>query len=62
MMTQPYFGTLCQESEAALALSILLIPLEVIVLALAGYQVSLEKKLGSAQQSYYPKGASPAMS
>lgn len=44
MTAQPYFGTLCRESKTALYLSIILIPIEAVVLSLAGYQLTLEKK------------------
>src|SRR5271169_898683 len=37
MTQEPYFGTLCKESKAALYMTIAMIPLQVIVLLLAGY-------------------------
>ncbi|TLS27581.1 hypothetical protein PpBr36_05182 [Pyricularia pennisetigena] len=43
MVQNPHFGTLCKESWAGLYLSILLIPVEVAVLAVAAYQAKLEK-------------------
>ncbi|TLD20737.1 hypothetical protein PspLS_08343 [Pyricularia sp. CBS 133598] len=43
MVQNPHFGTLCKESWAGLYLTILLIPVEVAVLAVAAYQAKLEK-------------------
>ncbi|KAK2590238.1 hypothetical protein QQS21_012084 [Conoideocrella luteorostrata] len=51
MSTRPHFGTLCKESQAALALAVLLVPLELIILATAGFQVILEKKAGTVARS-----------
>ncbi|KAH0495777.1 hypothetical protein TgHK011_009308 [Trichoderma gracile] len=45
MRTQPHFGTLCRQSEAGVALSVLLVPLEAAILAVAGYQVVLERQV-----------------
>ncbi|KAL6871941.1 hypothetical protein J3F83DRAFT_713818 [Trichoderma novae-zelandiae] len=44
MRTQPHFGTLCKQSQAGVALAVLLVPLEAAILALAGYQAVLERQ------------------
>jgi len=44
MNSQPHFGTLCSESKVSLYLSILMIPLETIILAVAAWGVVAEKK------------------
>lgn len=44
MTAQPYFGTLCRESKTALYLSVMMVPVEAVVLSLAGYQLMLEKR------------------
>ncbi|EGR46496.1 uncharacterized protein TRIREDRAFT_65741 [Trichoderma reesei QM6a] len=44
MRTQPHFGTLCRQSEAGVALAVLLVPLEAAILAVAAYQVVLERQ------------------
>ncbi len=43
MSQRPHFATLCKESQAGLYLSILLIPVEALVLALASWQLKLQK-------------------
>jgi len=43
MSQRPQFGTLCKESYAGLYLSILLIPVEALVLAVAGWQMKVER-------------------
>ncbi|KAL0931681.1 uncharacterized protein CTRU02_212634 [Colletotrichum truncatum] len=48
MMTRPHFGTLCKQSKAGLYLSILLIPVEAIILGAGAYQIILEKNLSRA--------------
>lgn len=63
MMQQPYFGTLCKESQAGLALSILLVPLEAIVLGVAVFQMVVKKQLdGMVVERRVQKQASPALS
>ncbi|KAI8962483.1 hypothetical protein F5Y11DRAFT_191564 [Daldinia sp. FL1419] len=44
MGAKPHFGTLCNESRAALYLSVILVPVELIVFTVAGYQSMLERK------------------
>ncbi|KAI1378198.1 hypothetical protein F4677DRAFT_385860 [Hypoxylon crocopeplum] len=44
MSAKPHFGTLCNESQTALYLSVILVPVELIVLTVAGYQSILERK------------------
>ncbi|KAG5948473.1 hypothetical protein E4U53_006274 [Claviceps sorghi] len=51
MTTRPYFGTLCKESQAALAIALVLVPLELIVLASACFQVVLERRIGGMIRS-----------
>lgn len=46
MSTKPHFGTLCKESRIGLTLATLLVPLEVMILAISGFQVTLDKKVG----------------
>ncbi|KAK1987040.1 hypothetical protein LZ30DRAFT_580870 [Colletotrichum cereale] len=43
MMTRPHFGTLCKQSKAGLYLSVLLIPVEAIVLGAGAYQMIVER-------------------
>ncbi|TDZ23976.1 hypothetical protein Cob_v002847 [Colletotrichum orbiculare MAFF 240422] len=45
MMSRPHFGTLCKQSKAGLYLSILLVPIETIILGAGGYQTILEMNL-----------------
>ncbi|KAI1810904.1 hypothetical protein GGS20DRAFT_144264 [Poronia punctata] len=61
MNVQPYFGTLCRQSKAALYLAVILVPLELITLTVAGVQMSLERKAGAFHASA-PKVSSPALS
>lgn len=60
MRTEPHFGTLCRQSEAALYLSVILVPVEFVVLVVAGVQMSLERKA----RGFVPaqKMSSPALS
>jgi hypothetical protein len=58
MTTSPHWGVLCRESEAALYMSIAMIPLQLIIVGLAGYSYLADKK---AQIIVERKG-SPAMS
>ncbi|KAF4983883.1 hypothetical protein FZEAL_824 [Fusarium zealandicum] len=62
MTTQPHFGTLCKQSRAGVALSVLLVPLEAIILGLAAYQFILERQVGLATRGPGPKTGRPAMS
>lgn len=48
MSARPHFSTLCNESRTALYLSVILVPVELIVLTIAGYQSTLERKSISA--------------
>jgi hypothetical protein len=48
MTVKPHFGTLCRESKTALYLSVILVPLEAIILSLASYQFILERKVDTA--------------
>lgn len=43
MMERPHFATLCKESWAGVYMSVLLVPIEALVLAAAGWQLKLEK-------------------
>ncbi|QPH16649.1 hypothetical protein C2857_001338 [Epichloe festucae Fl1] len=55
MSTRPRFGTLCKESQVALALAVVLVPLELIVLATACFQAVLARKTGGMAR---PRGCS----
>jgi len=60
MSVQPYFGTLCRQSKAALYLSVILVPVELILLTVAGVQMGLERKASGFEPSHKP--SSPALS
>jgi hypothetical protein len=60
MNLQPYFGTLCRQSKAALYLAVILVPLELITFTVAGVQMALERKAGAFQPAAKP--SSPALS
>lgn len=62
MMTKPHFGTLCKQSEVGLALSVLLVPLEAIILGVAVYQTILQRQLQTATRGSERKTGSPALS
>ncbi|KAI1800044.1 hypothetical protein F4811DRAFT_57325 [Daldinia bambusicola] len=57
---KPHFGTLCSESRTALYLSVILVPIELIVFTVAGYQSILERKALSFIPSH--KAGSPVPS
>lgn len=46
MSTKPHFGTLCKESRIGLSLATLMVPLEVMILAISGFQMTLDRKVG----------------
>lgn len=50
MMTRPHFGTLCKQSKAGLYLSILLIPIEAIIVGMGGYQMMLEWNISKSNR------------
>ncbi|KAJ2983482.1 hypothetical protein NUW58_g6243 [Xylaria curta] len=60
MTLEPHFGTLCQQSEVALYLAVILVPVEAITLMVAGVQMALERK----SRAFVPaqKPSSPALS
>jgi len=60
MTQEPHFGRLCKESETALYLTIALLPLEVLVMGLAGTSFLQEKKASSFEERKH--SSSPAMS
>lgn len=63
MASEPHFKTICHESETGLYLSIILLPLQVIVVALAAVTVVGEKKArAQVLENGREKGASPALS
>ncbi|KAF6844938.1 hypothetical protein CMUS01_00604 [Colletotrichum musicola] len=64
MAQRPHFGTLCKQSQAGLYLSVLLIPIEVIVLGAGAYQMVLEKNVSRASvvAQRRPKSGSPVPS
>ncbi|KZL83780.1 hypothetical protein CI238_08170 [Colletotrichum incanum] len=43
MVTRPHFGTLCKQSKAGLYLSVLLLPIEAIILGAGVYQMILQR-------------------
>ncbi|GKT53347.1 hypothetical protein ColTof4_05528 [Colletotrichum tofieldiae] len=45
MVTRPHFGTLCKQSKAGLYLSVLLLPIEAIVLGAGVYQMILQRNV-----------------
>ncbi|KAI2631020.1 hypothetical protein GGR54DRAFT_181889 [Hypoxylon sp. NC1633] len=59
MSSKPHFGSLCNQSQTALYLSVILVPVELIVLTVAGYLSILERK-SIAMPS--PKSGSPVPS
>ncbi|GKT43948.1 uncharacterized protein ColSpa_04129 [Colletotrichum spaethianum] len=46
MVTRPHFGTLCKQSKAGLYLSVLLLPIEAIILGAGAYQMILQRNIG----------------
>ncbi|KAK5636981.1 hypothetical protein RRF57_012693 [Xylaria bambusicola] len=60
MRIEPYFGTLCRQSQTALYLSVILVPVELVTLAAAGVQMSLERKASVFVPEHKP--SSPALS
>ncbi|KAG4257124.1 hypothetical protein FPRO03_04134 [Fusarium proliferatum] len=63
MNVQPHFGTLCKQSRAGVALSVMLVPVEAIILGLAAYQFTLEKRFDlGARGPSRRKAGSPALS
>ncbi|KAI1419141.1 hypothetical protein F5Y12DRAFT_721094 [Xylaria sp. FL1777] len=61
MKLEPHFGTLCKQSQTALYLSVILIPIELITLAAAGAQMSFERKARVFVPARKPS-SSPALS
>jgi hypothetical protein len=57
MTRAPYWNVLCKESEAALYMSITMIPLQLIIVGLAGFTILAEKKT-----PFVTKKGSPALS
>jgi hypothetical protein len=45
MIQEPHFGPLCQQSKAGLVLVVVLVPLQLVVVAMAAHQVVLDKRL-----------------
>lgn len=62
MNVQPHFGTLCKQSRAGVALSVMLVPVEAIILGLAAYQFTLEKRFDLGARGPSRKAGSPALS
>ncbi|TVY83264.1 hypothetical protein LSUE1_G002159 [Lachnellula suecica] len=58
MDTKPHWGTLCKESKAALYLTVMLIPLEALILGTVAFGAFVEKK----QVIIHERKGSPAMS
>ncbi|TGJ79657.1 hypothetical protein E0Z10_g9100 [Xylaria hypoxylon] len=61
MRLEPYFGTLCKQSQTALYLSVILVPVEFITLVAAGVQMGLERKARAFVPARKPS-FSPALS
>jgi hypothetical protein len=51
MVTRPHFGTLCKQSRAGLALAVFLVPLEVIVLGVALYELGVRRSINAGSSS-----------
>ncbi|KAJ4311676.1 hypothetical protein N0V84_010311 [Fusarium piperis] len=62
MTTQPHFDTLCKQSQAGVALSVLLVPVEAIILGLAAYQFTLRRQLNLTARGPGRKAGSPVLS
>lgn len=63
MMSQPYFGTLCKQSKAGVALAIFLVPLQALIMGVAVFQLVVQKKLdGMVAERQERKQHSPALS
>ncbi|KAI0184671.1 hypothetical protein EV127DRAFT_515941 [Xylaria flabelliformis] len=60
MRIEPHFGTLCKQSKTALYLAVILIPVEFIILTVAGAQMAMERKTKAFVPA--PKPSSPALS
>ncbi|TQV92596.1 hypothetical protein V2A60_009068 [Cordyceps javanica] len=45
MDSHPHFGTLCKESKAALTLATLLVPVEALIIGVAGYEAVLLRRI-----------------
>lgn len=43
MTQKPHFSTLCRQSKGGVVLSVILVPLELIVLVVAAYQLKVER-------------------
>ncbi|KAI0005708.1 hypothetical protein F4779DRAFT_620930 [Xylariaceae sp. FL0662B] len=59
MKSRPHFGTLCRESQTALYLSVILVPVELIIFTVASYQWALERKATSVMRPR--KSGSPTL-
>lgn len=62
MQAEPHFDTLCHQSQVSTGLNVMLVPLEAIILGLAGYQLVLEKRISSMTSSRGQKATSPSLS
>ncbi|KIL84759.1 hypothetical protein FAVG1_11987 [Fusarium avenaceum] len=62
MNVQPHFGTLCKQSRAGVGLSVMLVPVEAIILGLAVYQFTLERRFNLNARGPGRKTGSPALS
>ncbi|KAH7263329.1 hypothetical protein BKA59DRAFT_449541 [Fusarium tricinctum] len=62
MNVQPHFGTLCKQSRAGVGLSVMLVPVEAIILGLAVYQLTLERRFNLNARGPGRKTGSPALS
>jgi hypothetical protein len=48
METRPYFGTLCKQTRASLTLATLLVPLEALVIGIAGCEAIFLRRANAA--------------
>ncbi|KAM0562617.1 hypothetical protein ACHAPJ_002307 [Fusarium lateritium] len=62
MNVQPHFGTLCKQSRAGVGLSVMLVPVEAIILGLAAYQFVLERRFDMTVHGSGRKAGSPSLS
>ncbi|KAF5017946.1 hypothetical protein F66182_10093 [Fusarium sp. NRRL 66182] len=61
MTVQPHFGSLCRQSRAGVGLSVMLVPVEAIILGLAAYQFSLERRFDLTARGPGRKAGSPSL-
>ncbi|KAI5867959.1 hypothetical protein GGS23DRAFT_4824 [Durotheca rogersii] len=60
MALKPHFKTLCDESRTALYLSVILVPVQLAALTVAGYQAILERRSTSIAPSHKSRSPTPS--